>query len=619
MSRIRDRVEQERRRVLSNRRDDSPYYDTMDTLFDLAKLFKRDDAIDRQNITSIFELSKLVNSPTGYDKVENMVSTQRDSIGTDSEFSPYLDIIDKNIKDRRGLYNAGLKNLENIDKNQDNYKLSADEAEKWPIEKLVKEYENSLDLQFSMNQTVDNKYTYKTVPMTPFRAQKTINNYVATLDDAIKYHTQNGHIPSSVAKALAANNFPKAQQDAMSIAQREGDDARSLYKHYDRAYQSILKMERKKVDDPEGYDLYEELLRANIEENSQMKLPIDPVTKEVDFEAAKREYKNDDKTGLLDIQSENISSYKEMTRIWSPVDIPSVTKDLDSSNNSPISKEIQALKDEYGYSNPAANNKTMAEQSGNWDNWTEEGKIAAVKWELENPDASLDEVNEHINFMLENNYARPKKGAKSSSMPENRAYLNSHEKMGNLTREQKLDVLTQFENNPNMTNKEIDAMLDDFGTPNLDPLEKLKQRAKTIKSKNLTKENVEDTVKVDTSIKKKEEQVKEVKKAEPKSYGESFEREFLKLPSSQGSMAVSPRDALNFKKKYKLNRESYSKLKQIFDITNRLKTPENYKEKQIASYEAQLVKLRNELEEKLGQQAKYGTWSEMESIKRLLK
>ena len=68
------------------------------------------------------------------------------------------------------------------------------------------------------------------------------------------------------------------------------------------------------------------------------------------------------------------------------------------------------------------------------------------------------------------------------------------------------------------------------------------------------------------------------------------------------------------KKKYKLNREPYSKLKQIFDITNRLKTPENYKEKQIASYEAQLVKLREELQEKIKAQVEFGTWKEIKGM-----
>ena len=71
---------------------------------------------------------------------------------------------------------------------------------------------------------------------------------------------------------------------------------------------------------------------------------------------------------------------------------------------------------------------------------------------------------------------------------------------------------------------------------------------------------------------------------------------------------------MDFKKKYKLNNQSYYKLKSIFDITNRLKTPEKYDEKQIARYEAQLVKLREELQEKIKAQVEFGTWKEIKGM-----
>ena len=658
-----------------NRQGASQFHDpTSEIMMQLPKMIEaeknKQNVANRASLENIVQFGDMVNDTAGFNKLDSLLNDLQNRVDSTSSLSPYLEIMDKSITDKRGLYNAGLKNLTDIDYQQDAYQLDAQEAEKWPIEKLMEEYEKSLDLQFSMDQTVNNKFTYKTISMTPYRAKKTIDNYVSTLDDAIKYHTQRGHIPTPVAKALAARNFEAAQTSAMRIAQREGDDARSLLRMYDRPYQQIINLERKRdiantEDLKEQYQFHKELLKAQFPELYGTELPVIPGTDNIDYGAAKSYYSNKEGTGVLDVQRDKIKTYEEMTRIWSPVDIPSVVKDLDSPKKSAFSKEIQALKDEYGYTNPAADDKTQAEQSGNWDLWTDEGKIAAVKWELENPDASIDEMNEQIYF-LNKNYTN------SKPMPENRVYMTTSEKYRNLSPENRILASENLMNYPDLSKEQIDKMLDfvggatpDADTTKLSPVDKLKQHANTIKSKNLTEESLDtDTVYYDTgeikteiildkdgnkkelieyhksgklkyinfyehgkissttrlsdkrlkdALKDNEEKVVDKKDAN-KSYAQFFENEFLTLPASQGSTSVSPRDAVDFKKKYKLNNQSYYKLKSIFDITNRLKTPEKYDEKQIARYEAQLVKLREELQEKIKAQVEFGTWKEIKGM-----
>ena len=90
MSRIRDVGERERRRVLSNRRDDSPYYDTMNTFFDLAKLFKQDELSDQNTIANSFTntLSRYYSSYQNTDGTisdENIGRLKEIRLGTDMQ------------------------------------------------------------------------------------------------------------------------------------------------------------------------------------------------------------------------------------------------------------------------------------------------------------------------------------------------------------------------------------------------------------------------------------------------------------------------------------------------------------------------------------------------------
>ncbi len=543
------------RQLSRDRGGKSQYQDPLtDMLMSLPGIIQgqadRELVKNKESLNTMLNLTKIVNNEEGFTKLDSMFSNLESELKGKGDMSPYLEILGTSINNKKSQYDIGKAVLSDINENKDVYEdLTSDEIQKMSIEDLNKSYNKALDMKYALESSNQYGFKFPSISMSPGRASKAIDDYIKSLDGAIKYHTSRGVIPEQVADALAANNFDFAQKEALKMAEQGHDNASSLLRHYNGIYERLLKNKDNMGSSAFG---------MAAEDARKVGIQVDGGDGAyTDISSMLSQFKNKDKTGLIDLEIDNLSTYNEMKNLWSPVDIPTKTKVEKNDDND----------NKSSLDNPVIN------------------KLAS-EWISENPSASDDELREYIDSISTNE---------------------------NINMKDDSDKFIEFvsDKKENDTNDNIEAAKDssDIETEKLnnklkeeeESLEKLRKHYELSKSQGLTDQSIESFYEgagsagplgnlwLDTIRK-----IDSLKVGSPKKE-KSIEDEFLSLSKSKGSNIPSQKDIFKFKKDNKLDSKTINILRQIYDLTERMKNNTSYSDKQISRYNSRLISLKENL------------------------
>ena len=493
------------------------------------------------------------------------------------DFAPYVQVLGASLNNKKNQYYAGKSLIEKIAKDSelDNpiYKLSAAEINQMPIEELNKYYNEALDMKDAMGSIVSNNFKYPSISMSTTRAGQTIDDFLQALDGSIKYRTQRGQIPMQVAESLAVGNFDFAQKQALKIAEQGHDNSKGLLSMYTTFYKQALKA----AENPENP--YMAQLNAEVEERLKSE-GIEVRRNEngavINWDEIIYSLKNPEKTGIIDGLVSEIGMYNEMKRMWSPVDLPGVEREIEGE---PLRPEGESV--ETGQDFPAGEYNEEGELIETSGGGGDDETTVSDKDDEEIVSDKDDEDDEEVENKYGNlstftkNFLRNKYNTRIDEINARLGEIDSIIARSGT----KQSVIEPLMDEAIDLRKQLDKLkieinlLDETNVP----------PEKQVETEAASEETIEDTSSVNNQV------TNLINYSKNKNKNQSnIESEFLNLSPSPGSTFPKPSEMKKFHDNYGLNNEAIKHLRGIYDATQRLKKRNVLSEKRIAKLESNI-------------------------------